>query len=715
MTTPPPHQQPFGTVLVANRGEIALRILRAVKNAGLRSVAVYSDVDRDAPHVRAADAAVRIGAAPASESYLSIPRLLEAAQAERADAVHPGYGFLSERPEFARAVVAAGLVFIGPPADVMDAMGRKDRARAIAVAAGVPVVPAADLSATEGSDSDVAGTTSHSDLSDAQLEEIVQQVGFPLLVKAAAGGGGKGMRIVRQPQSLPDAVAAARREAMAAFGDDTMIFERYVESGRHIEVQILADSHGNVVHLHERDCSVQRRHQKVLEEAPAVAITDSVRELVLASALALAKEVGYVNAGTVEFLVADEEVFFLEMNTRLQVEHPVTELVTGLDLVALQLAVAQGDRLPFSQSDITVRGHAIEARVYAEDPRHGFLPQAGTAAHVEWPEGVRVDAALRSGQRVGTHYDPMLGKLIAWGADREVARRNLVAALDGTAILGLTTNVGFLRALCDSAAFRDSEIDTAWLDNQPPAAFDLAVPDEAWCLAAWATAKALAGKDDGPFGVGDGWRLAAPPAPVSLSLRRVSSDVDGGGNSSTVDLVSVDLRTGVVTRAGAAFAVREFAAAPEDWATAPADRVGRLTSRAGGIFQGAEVVELDIDGVLRKGVVLGNSYGQLTVAYQGATHVFEQGDDRVRHAVAGGDGSVAAPMPGTVLAVNVEVGEHVLAGQPLAVIEAMKMELVVKAPLAGVLTAVHAETGAQVELGEILVQVSPPESAGGGL
>ncbi|HYO33726.1 MAG TPA: biotin carboxylase N-terminal domain-containing protein, partial [Nocardioidaceae bacterium] len=461
----------FHTVLVANRGEIALRVMRGAAEAGLRSVAVYSDADVGAPHVRGADSAVAIGPAPAAQSYLSIPALLEAARRSGADAVHPGYGFLSERAQFAREVTDAGLVFIGPPADVMEAMARKDRARAIAVRAGVPVLPAADLA---GVDADTPQG----------LAEIGRQVGFPLLAKAAGGGGGKGMRIVRTADELGDAVGSARREAQSAFGDDTLLFERYVESGRHIEVQVVADEHGHVAHLFERDCSVQRRHQKVIEEAPASLVSEAVRGLVRSSAVALTREVGYVNVGTVEFLVAGEEAWFLEMNTRLQVEHPVTELVTGVDLVALQLSIAQGEPLPFDQEGITVSGHAIEARVYAEDPYAGFLPQAGVASFVQWPALARVDAALESGQHIATEYDPMLGKVAVAAPTREAAGIALVGALDETAILGLRTNVGFLRSIADSAAFRDGQIDTAWLDTvwlpDHAAETDLLVPEAAW-------------------------------------------------------------------------------------------------------------------------------------------------------------------------------------------------------------------------------------------
>ncbi|MGH3471568.1 MAG: acetyl/propionyl/methylcrotonyl-CoA carboxylase subunit alpha [Nocardioidaceae bacterium] len=641
----------FGTVLVANRGEIALRVIRAASAAGLRSVAVYSDVDREAPHVREADSAFRIGPAPASESYLFIPALLEAARRSGADAIHPGYGFLSERAEFARATTEAGLVFIGPSADVMDAMGRKDKARAIAVAAGVAVVPAADSSSSDP-------------------RTIGAQVGFPLMVKAASGGGGKGMRIVRSPDDLPDAIASARRESESAFGDDTLLFERYVEHGRHIEVQVFGDEHGNVVHLFERDCSVQRRHQKVLEEAPATVVSPAIRSLVTSSAVALARQVGYVNAGTVEFLVAGADAFFLEMNTRLQVEHPVTEFVTGLDLVELQFAIAQGEPIPFAQADVTVEGHAIEARVYAEDPYHGFLPQAGTAAVVRWPNRARVDTALESGQRVGTSYDPMLGKIIVSGATREAARRALVNAFDDTAILGLTTNVGFLRALADSPEYCDAVVDTGWLDAHPEA-FRLETPAPAWCLAAWSVATDHDGGTSGPLGVSDGWRLGSPPADVPVVLTGAGADTR---------VLTVDLAAGEIRGPQAARTVRSL---------------GRVGDR----------VRLEIDGEVHEGHVL-LAIHQVLVAYRGQTYVFDRPDVfGPGSRSASTDGSVTAPMPGTVLAVNVAVGDVVEEGSVLGVIEAMKMELSLKAPLAGVVASVNTDVGAQVDLGARLFTV----------
>ena len=648
----------FGSLLVANRGEIALRVVRAASAAGLRTVAVYSDADRSAPHVREADAAVRIGPAAATESYLSIPALLGAAERAGADAIHPGYGFLSERSEFARAVNDAGLVFVGPSADVMDAMGRKDKAREIAVAAGVPVIPAADAGAGD-------------------LDAIADQVGFPLLVKAAAGGGGKGMRIVRERADLAEAVAAAKREAGSAFGDDTMLYERYVEHGRHIEVQVLADEHGNVVHLFERDCSVQRRHQKVLEEAPAATISDAVRRVVTTSAVALAREVGYVNAGTVEFLVSGEEAFFLEMNTRLQVEHPVTEMVTGLDLVDLQLRVAQGEALPFTQDDVVVRGHAIEARVYAEDPFAGYLPQAGVAELVEWPARSRVDAALESSQRVGTSYDPMLGKVIVHGATRDAARRALVGALDDTAILGLTTNLGFLRQLAASDAYRDSAIDTAWLDANLDA-FELVIPTPAWCLAAWALATTRPGDIRDPFGVADGWRSSGPPADVPIELIHMV----GGSTDSRV------LRVGIATG--------HIAAGDQTWVV---HQLAREGSR----------LLLEIDGSVHEAHVLVRPHDVL-VSYRGQAYTFERPDafgPAGRHVV--GDGSITAPMPGTVLAVSVVAGDQVTAGQTLGVMEAMKMELALKAPFDGEVLAAEAVVGRQVELGATLFVVEPSE------
>jgi 3-methylcrotonyl-CoA carboxylase alpha subunit/acetyl-CoA/propionyl-CoA carboxylase biotin carboxyl carrier protein len=649
----------ISTLLVANRGEIALRVIRAAQQAGLRTVAVYSDADREAPHVRAADTAVRIGPTPASQSYLNIDAIIAAARKTGADAVHPGYGFLSERAPFARAVTDAGLTFVGPTAEVMEQMGRKDIAREIAVAAGVPVVPAAELS---GGDTAIAVSAP-------------DKSAYPLLVKAAAGGGGKGMRIVRDPADFAASLEAARREALSAFGDDTILVERYVEHGRHVEVQVLADHHGNVVHLFERDCSAQRRHQKVIEEAPAPTISADVRRVLTESAVALAKQVGYTNAGTVEFLVAGDEVFFLEMNTRLQVEHPVTELVTGLDLVQLQLRVAAGLPLPFGQDDIVVDGHAFEARVYAEDAFHGFLPQAGVAESVRWSPRARIDAALEPGQEVSTSYDPMLGKVIVHGSTREAARRALVTALDDTAILGLTTNLGFLRALASSEAFRDCAVDTAWLDSHPgdirPQGLEAAA-----VLAAWAVATEQDADRSHPFGLADGWRLAGPAARVPVELV-----VDGENVLFSVDPAGGSVSAGTGPGDGS-------------WLVHP-------------IASDADVLRLEIDDLVHEASVRIGAH-RVDVAHLGNTFGFERPDAFAPGSGPGAsDGTVVAPMPGTVLAVSAETGQVVEEGAVLGVMEAMKMELSLKAPVAGVVTTVGARTGDQVALGATLFVVEP--------
>ncbi|MCK6208937.1 ATP-grasp domain-containing protein [Georgenia sp. EYE_87] len=645
----------FTSLLVANRGEIALRVLRAARAAGLRTVAVYSDADIGAPHLRAADTAVRLGPAPAEDSYLSIPALLDAARRTGAEAVHPGYGFLSESAAFARAVEDSGLVWVGPPSGVVARMGRKDEARHLAVEAGVPVLPA-----VEGDD-------------DAALVAATADLGLPVLVKAAAGGGGKGMRIVRDAAALPDALAAARREAKAAFGDDTLLVERYVERGRHVEVQVLADAHGTVLHLGERDCSVQRRHQKVVEEAPAPTISDAVRERVTSGAVRLAREVGYVGAGTVEFLVAGEEAYFLEMNTRLQVEHPVTELITGLDLVALQLSVAQGVPLPLAQGDVVARGHAIEARVYAEDPASGFLPQAGTATTVRWPTRARVDAALESGQEVTTWYDPLLGKIITHGPTREVARRAMVAALDDTDILGLTTNTGFLRRLVASDEFRDAAIDTAWLDRTP-GAFPVPADDASLCAAAWALAdRSRKVEPAHPFGACDGWRLGGPPAPVLLEIEH-----DG-----VRDEVRVDRAAGRMSVGDRSWSVRALAAPlVASWL-------------------------LEVDGVTHRVVIDAGGdmgAGAVWVAHEGQARRFTVPDRRTDERAILSDGLVTAPMPGLVRDVRVRTGQHVEAGDVLGVLEAMKMETALTAPHTGAVE-VRVRSGDQVTLGQMLFTV----------
>jgi 3-methylcrotonyl-CoA carboxylase alpha subunit/acetyl-CoA/propionyl-CoA carboxylase biotin carboxyl carrier protein len=634
MDTTDPVTDVIRTVLVANRGEIALRIFRTCRRLEVSTVAVYTDVDAAAPHVRAADEALRVS------SYLDIDAVLAAAVESGADAIHPGYGFLSERAAFARAVEKAGLRLVGPTADVMDAMGRKDHAREIATRAGVPVVPSYALD-------DDPGTFA-----------------YPVLVKAAAGGGGKGMRVVRSEAEYAESLAAARREAASAFGDDAMLVEKYVESGRHLEVQVLGDSHGEVIHLYERDCSTQRRHQKVLEEAPGPTVDPGLRHRLTTAAVALAREVGYTNAGTVEFLLdnATGDFYFLEMNTRLQVEHPVTEAITGLDLVEEQLRVAAGAPLSLRQDELVgIRGHAIEARVYAEDSFGGFLPQAGTTSLVRWTESARVDHALESNQVVSTSYDPMLGKIVAHAPDRETARRALIAALDDTAILGLTTNAGFLRALVASDEFRDATIDTAWLDHHEVPAPDADVPR---VMAAWVSAM-LASLDTGHPFQADGFRLGGPPAPTLVELDR---DVLVDRAAGTVDGVPV----------------RQ-------------------------LYAENHVLELEVDGHRVRGVV--NVQPDIVeVSHHGQRFVLT-GPDRLGDHVALGDGTITAAMPGTVLEVRVGVHERVVEGQVLGMMEAMKMELSLTAPFAGTVTDVEAEAGQQVALGATLFVVERAEDA----
>ncbi|MQL67342.1 acetyl-CoA carboxylase biotin carboxylase subunit, partial [Streptomyces vinaceus] len=490
----------FDTVLVANRGEIAVRVVRTLRSLGVRSVAVYSDADAGARHVREADTAVRIGPAPAAESYLSADRLLEAAARTGARAVHPGYGFLAENAEFARACEAAGLAFIGPPADAIALMGDKIRAKETVKAAGVPVVPG----------------SSGSGLTDAQLVDAAREIGMPVLLKPSAGGGGKGMRLVRDETRLADEIAAARREARASFGDDTLLVERWIDRPRHIEIQVLADGHGNVVHLGERECSLQRRHQKIVEEAPSVLLDDRTRAAMGEAAVQAARSCGYRGAGTVEFIVPGDDpsaYYFMEMNTRLQVEHPVTELITGLDLVEWQLRVAAGERLAFGQDDVRLTGHAVEARLCAEDPARGFLPSGGTVLRLREPQGdgVRTDSGLSEGTEVGSLYDPMLSKVIAYGPDRATALRKLRAALAETVTLGVQTNAGFLRRLLAHPAVVSGELDTGLVEREADSLVGGEVPAEVYAAAALLRQAALEpaaapGWRD-PFDAADGWRM----------------------------------------------------------------------------------------------------------------------------------------------------------------------------------------------------------------
>ncbi|WP_037306686.1 ATP-binding protein [Amycolatopsis orientalis] len=655
----------FDTVLVANRGEIAVRVIRSLRGLGIRSVAVYSDADADAKHVREAHTAVRIGPAEAAKSYLSIPAIVQAALDTGAQAVHPGYGFLAENAEFARACAEAGLVFIGPPVEAIDAMGDKIRAKATVSKAGVPVVPGA---------SDV-------DIPEGGFAAAAEKVGFPLLLKPSAGGGGKGMRLVTALSELDDAVESARREAKGSFGDDTLLMERFVTTPRHIEIQVLADTHGNVIHLGERECSLQRRHQKIIEEAPSVLLDEDTRAKMGASAVEAARSVGYVGAGTVEFIVsatAPDEFFFMEMNTRLQVEHPVTELVTGLDLVEWQVKIAAGDVLTVSQDDVRLDGHAVEARVYAEDPARGFIPTGGTVLAVHEPsgEGVRVDSWMSEGAVIGSNYDPMLAKVIAWGPDRAAALHRLDLALADTALLGLGTNVAFLRGLLADADVRDGKLDTGLVDRRLSTLVSEEVPPEFFVAAALDRLLSLQphGSVVDPWDVPDGWRLGASGG-IDFALKSGGSEVVVRVQGTPADaLVSVDGR-------------------------APA----RVSARRDG-----DLLEVrHPTGFHRYRHAAGRGK---TVWLARDGHSFAIGErERLRSAAgaAGGAGPVTSPMPGTVLVVKVAAGDVVSAGTPLVVVEAMKMEHTITAPIDGVVSELPVRAGQQVALDETVAVVTP--------
>ncbi|MCD7445275.1 ATP-grasp domain-containing protein [Streptomyces lincolnensis] len=638
----------FDTVLVANRGEIAVRVIRTLRALGVRSVAVFSDADADARHVREADTAVRLGPASAAESYLSVERLLEAAARTGAQAVHPGYGFLAENAGFARACEDAGLVFIGPSAEAISLMGDKIRAKETVKAAGVPVVPGGR---------------------DPELAEAARELGAPVLLKPSAGGGGKGMRLVRDLTLLEDEIAAARREARASFGDDTLLVERWVDRPRHIEIQVLADGHGHVVHLGERECSLQRRHQKLVEEAPSVLLDEETRAAMGEAAVQAARSCGYRGAGTVEFIVPGTDpssYYFMEMNTRLQVEHPVTELVTGLDLVEWQLRVAAGEHLPFAQDDITLTGHAIEARVCAEtvsvkEGSRGFLPSGGTVLRLHEPQGdgVRTDSGLSEGTEVGSLYDPMLSKVIAYGPDRQTALRRLRAALAETVTLGVPTNAGFLRRLLGHPAVVAGELDTGLVERVVDELVPTEVPEEVYEAAAAVRLDALRPRGEGwtdPFSVPSGWRLGGLTRPVGFHLR-VQDPVEyvpRGTHTVTDTHVRVTLD-----------GVRHTFHRAADW-------IGR---------DGDAWHVRDHDPV--------------AASLTGAAH-------------AGAD-SLTAPMPGTVTVVKVAVGDEVAAGQSLVVVEAMKMEHVISAPHAGTVAELDVTPGTTVAMDQVLAVIAPHE------
>ena len=658
----------FQTVLVANRGEIACRVIATLRRLGVRSVAVYSDVDAGARHVREADVAVCIGPAAARESYLSIDRILLACARTGAEAVHPGYGFLSENVAFAEALEVAGVVLVGPPASAMEVMGDKIRAKLTVMAAGVPVVP---------------GRTEPG-MTDADLLAAADEVGFPVLVKPSAGGGGKGMRLVQQPEELAAALVSARREAGSSFGDDTLFLERFVLRPRHIEVQVLADAHGTTVHLAERECSLQRRHQKVVEEAPSVLLDEEQRARYGALAVATAEAVGYTGAGTVEFIVSGDdadEPFFMEMNTRLQVEHPVTEEVVRiggarLDLVEQQLRVAAGERLSFAQPDVRLEGHAVEVRVYAEDPARGFLPTGGTALLVQEPrgEGVRVDSALLQGLWVGTTYDPMLSKVIAHGPDRATALSRLDHALAGHVVLGVGTNTAFLRRLLAHPDVRAGRLDTGLVERELAGLVVLAVPPEvhvAYAMAHLLATPAAAG----PWDATGGWRLSGVAETVWLV---------GGPDSGPLRLAATGTALAATVQVGDADAV-----------TASASRL-------------AEGFLLTTGG--RTSTVLAAQDGQVTWLHVDGTAYVVTELPSVREGAGAGshDGDVRSPMPGTVIAVAVATGAAVAKGEVLVVVEAMKMEHALVAPFDGTVDELDVRVGDSVLVDELLAVVTAP-------
>lgn len=662
-------------LLIANRGEIACRIVRSCRRLGIRTVAVFSEADYEARHVRMADEAVAIGPPPASESYLAIDRLLEAARRTGADAIHPGYGFLAERADFARAVRDAGLVFVGPPPEAMERLGAKDTAKAVAEIAGVPTVPG------------YWGV----DQSDERLDAEARRIGFPLLIKACAGGGGRGMRRVDGPAGFRDALAACRREAAAAFGDDRVLLERLIERPRHVEVQVAADREGRVVHLFERDCTVQRRHQKIVEEAPAPGISEEIRRSLGDAAVRLAASAGYENAGTVEFLLdPDGRFYFIEMNTRLQVEHPVTEAVTGIDLVAWQIRIAEGRPLPCRQDELRVQGHAIEVRLYAEDPARGFVPSTGELVRLAFPcegEGLRIETGVDKGDTVGPFYDPMIAKLVVHAEDRATALARLERALEATDIVGPTTNLGLLRAVLREPAFREATIDTSWIDRElgrlvssegtlepfelVAAAFVFAATDrerDRATAGAWRTS---------PWILLDGFRLTGPPA------RTVRLDVDGRERAVRLEGPLDEPLAFVDETASGAF---RFALAGDRLTIEQDGRLRRLRAT-----------------ILGDRVLLAHDGRQVTVRRAAET---SRGEDE-----SAGDAPVTAPMPGKIVRLVANPGDLVTRGQPVAVLEAMKMEHRVLAPRDGRVAAIHVAVGEQVEEGVILLDLVDPNAS----
>ena len=651
----------FEKVLVANRGEIACRVLQSARSLGYRTVAVFSEADAGARHVQLADEAVCIGPATAAESYLNVPALLDACRRSGADAVHPGYGFLSENADFAAACAEAGVTFIGPPAEAIRLMGSKRLSKIAMQEAGVPCVPG-----YQGEDQ-----------SDDTLIKEAEAVGLPLMIKASAGGGGRGMRVVTEPQQIAAQLKSARQEAKSSFGNDELILERAVINPRHVEIQVFGDHHGNVIHLGERDCSVQRRHQKVVEEAPSPVVDEDLRRRMGEAAVNAAKACDYVGAGTVEFLLgADGEFYFLEMNTRLQVEHPVTELVTGQDLVAWQLRVAAGEPLPLTQEQVRLTGHAMEVRLYAEDPAQGYLPQTGPV--LSWRpasgEGVRIDHGLVDGAEVGSHYDPMLAKIIAFGASRDEARRRLIRAVEDTVLMGLDDNRRFLAAILRHPEFAAGDATTAFIDGpfaDDPGLRAADTPEALWALAALLLTRIGAGDAAGRAGYRNWHSSGVGAQPLVLAQgdreRTLYLTPDGihGGPDLTLDAVRLD----AVHDDGTLIATLDGVRRRYHWLY----RDGRVWLQDGG----------------------------LRACFEERTHRASGGEQ------GPGSGQLKAPMDGAVIEVNAAAGDTVKRGQTLAVLEAMKMEHALKADCDGTVDTVTVSAGDQVKRQQLLITVTP--------
>jgi 3-methylcrotonyl-CoA carboxylase alpha subunit len=671
----------INSLLIANRGEIACRIIRTAKKMGLRTIAVYSDADAQALHVRLADEACRVGPAAARDSYLNMDAVIAAAKACTAEAIHPGYGFLSENAEFAERCREAGLIFIGPPADAIRAMGGKSQAKALMEKAGVPLVP--------GYHGD--------DQNPALLAREADAIGYPVLIKASAGGGGKGMKVAPDPLTFAEQLASAKREAAAAFGDERVLIEKYLETPRHVEIQVFADNHGNCVYLFERDCSIQRRHQKVVEEAPAPDLPREVARRMGEAAVAAARAIGYSGAGTIEFLYdpTDRGFYFMEMNTRLQVEHPVTEMITGVDLVEWQIRVAGGEPLPLAQEDIERRGHAMEVRVYAEDPERDFLPQTGTISYLHFPEersNIRVDSGVVAGDEISIHYDPMIAKLIVWGEDRAAANRALQSALAQTRILGLQTNLAFLRAIAGHAAFQKARLNTRFIEQNEAELLPSPVEPSAEVAAVVSLAmmlekeqarasQAFASCDPGsPWWRNGAWRLNGTKRETVRLRDQHNRDVETRYSFA---------RTGVEIAAG----------------DQPVAQMQGELSPDGSL-------RVVVNGIAKRWTFIRSGDTLDLFDSSGSLHRFTEVDPAREGSQEGAlAGHLRAPMPGRIIATLVEAETAVEAGQPLMIIEAMKMEHVIKAPMAGTLKAVHYAVGDQVEDGSELAVIEPREAA----